>query len=315
MMNRFSAAVLLGMAAGLVGVGCDRSNHPPEILTLTANPPSVCAGGASAITAVVTDVDEDSLEYNWSATGGIVMARDSGRAVWLAPQDTSYHRVELEVVDPDRTSDTASVAILVGADNRPVIRGMTAQPETVGYRQVCSLSVDAYDPDGSQLSYRWQSAAGVFHDTASAVVAWEAPLAARSFSLTVTVSDSEALTATDSILVLVTADTLVVIDTVFVVYPGGYRAVQLSPDSSPFAIQGSFAVETGDINFFAFDEENYDNWQNQQACSALVSLEESEGACFLFSAADTGDYFLVLDNKYDQTNAKEVELRVLEVTP
>ena len=56
-----------------------------------------------------------------------------------------------------------SSCIFDSEDNSPPrIISLTATPSSVAVNQNCTLSVNAYDPDGDKLNYHWESASGSF---------------------------------------------------------------------------------------------------------------------------------------------------------
>jgi hypothetical protein len=70
----------------------------------------------------------------------------------------------------------------------PLITSLTADPLFVLSAQSCTLTVVAWDPDGDTLSYSWSATAGTLTGTGS-VVTWQAPGAAGTCDIAVTVSD------------------------------------------------------------------------------------------------------------------------------
>ena len=90
-------------------------NHPPEIVRLTATPPTIVGPDIAALKVVATDEDGDELTYNWSAEHGeIATSSNPTRATWLSrnvgPGD---YTVTCSVSDgKDTTTGSVTVTVL-----------------------------------------------------------------------------------------------------------------------------------------------------------------------------------------------------------
>lgn len=110
MQSRVFACV--GIAVALLAAGC-RKNHPPKVVSVTANPIQVQRGGASEVTAVAVDPDKESLSYQWSASGGFLSSSQGSSVTWKAPDSTGVYVVRLSVTDKSKASDSGSVKVAV----------------------------------------------------------------------------------------------------------------------------------------------------------------------------------------------------------
>lgn len=75
-------------------------NHKPILDAISANPSFAVAPGTTiTFTVVARDPDSDALQFNWSATAG-VLSSDSGRTVaFLPPAKSGLYTVQVVVSD------------------------------------------------------------------------------------------------------------------------------------------------------------------------------------------------------------------------
>jgi hypothetical protein len=89
-------------------------NDAPSV-TLATAAATIAEGGATTLTATVTDVDGDQLTYSWSATSGVVTASDSS-ATLSVDDGPAVSTVQVTVSDgTDSTVATRSVTVLNAA--------------------------------------------------------------------------------------------------------------------------------------------------------------------------------------------------------
>lgn len=102
-------AVIMTLSWSCEGAA-EPSNDDPTISNITAEPTSVEIGGQTTLTAVASDINEDELTYNWSATGGTITG--SGYEVtWAAPESAGTYTISLIVVDASDGADTSTIDI------------------------------------------------------------------------------------------------------------------------------------------------------------------------------------------------------------
>lgn len=75
------------------------------------------------------------------------------------------------------------------ANRDPLIKKITADPDTVAVNGTVFLSVEATDPDNDEMTFNWSSSSGYFPSSNGATVQWVAPNREGIFTLEVTVSD------------------------------------------------------------------------------------------------------------------------------
>jgi hypothetical protein len=210
----FKAIILLTALSILAGCGGKSTdsggddpsaNNPPEILSITAEPPTVGVGGSTSIVVEVTDPEGDFLYYGWSASGGSILG-DGPSAAWNAPENQGNYIISVYIEDDrlGRVNGTVEVQVVdSGSDNRPpVIRYINSNPDILPTRGRTELTVGAYDPDGddNELVYRWGGPGGAFEGQGSSVT-WTAPspgCCPTALSIWVVISDAEGATSTRS---------------------------------------------------------------------------------------------------------------------
>ncbi|MBA3232299.1 MAG: OmpA family protein [Acidobacteria bacterium] len=83
--------------------------------------------------------------------------------------------------------------------NRPPTVRARCEPCTVEIGKGSTLSADATDPDGDQLTYRWSVPTGTLTSPNDRQTPWTAPMQEGPVVATVTVTDSHGATATDAV--------------------------------------------------------------------------------------------------------------------
>src|SRR5574341_401074 len=80
----------------------------------------------------------------------------------------------------------------------------------------------------------------------------------------------------------------------------GGKSIMINVDGkSSNLVKGSF-IESGghDINFFVFDQKNYNAWKDDNPTTPYVSMKRSGGSEFSFVPDHTDIYYFVFDNTY-----------------
>ena len=90
-------------------------NHPPTIVSLTANPQSpIEVNQSTTITCLATDQDGDTLIYSWNKTGGTITGSGSTIA-WIAPAISETYAITCKVSDGNGGQDSKSINIKITA--------------------------------------------------------------------------------------------------------------------------------------------------------------------------------------------------------
>lgn len=86
------------------------------------------------------------------------------------------------------------VIVACQKENRePVILSLTAVPDSVKPGQATTLTIDAEDPDGDEISYTWSATAGTLSSTSGSSVIWTAPSTISNYTVSVRAIDPQGL--------------------------------------------------------------------------------------------------------------------------
>ena len=186
-------------------------NHPPTIISLTADTPLVIVSSSCQIECDAEDVDGDELRYEWSASEGDISGT-SHIVMWTAPEASGICDITVKVMDDLGGEDIRSLSINVTPNELPIIEELIVTPDDPDYfkeytwdpyriyrSERCEIECVAYDPEGDELSYKWSANGGSISGEGSTIT-WTAPREEEDVTIAVTVSDSNGGMATESTL-------------------------------------------------------------------------------------------------------------------
>jgi hypothetical protein len=177
---RFIASVLIICIIVFMGMSaCSASfsnnsqstadNQSPVIRYLTAQDMTaqkeVAPSSQLEIQCVATDDDDDTLNYQWSVTGGEIEG-EGDRIVWTSPDTTGEQTITVEVTNSTGGRATRSVTIMVtdSPAHSPIITSVTCIGCTNGIEasrwETYELRCDASDDGGGNLRYTWFATTG-----------------------------------------------------------------------------------------------------------------------------------------------------------
>jgi len=172
-------------------------NHTPTITSLIANDDQLTLADKCHIECKAEDPDEDSLSYEWSASGGDISGLGSS-VTWNAPEEEGSYEVRVTVSDGQGGGDTKSLTISVELPDPLVIEELVVTSETPKYlvKQLAgyvilkgiSCEIECVASGGYKPSYEWSASKGNISGHGSLVV-WTAPSCKCDVTITVTVSD------------------------------------------------------------------------------------------------------------------------------
>jgi len=185
-----------------------RENHPPEIADLSTSEEWIIPSGNCTISCEASDPDNDSLSYEWLASGGNITG-EGDTVTWVAPEDIGDYNITVVVTDGLGGEDSASLSITVSFNKRPVIESLIVTAEhkyfkkipggyKIGKGENYEIECEASDPDGEELFYEWSTDGGGVSGEGDTVI-FTAPLWSGTVTVTVTVSDSNGGATTDSV--------------------------------------------------------------------------------------------------------------------
>ena len=90
----------------------ERITAAPEIVSITAEPRKVHPGTTVELSCEATDINNDPLEYYWSADEGTFKG-EGNNVTWTSPTSDGIIDIRCEVVNLDLLSDTGSLKLLV----------------------------------------------------------------------------------------------------------------------------------------------------------------------------------------------------------
>jgi hypothetical protein len=154
------------------------ANQAPVIDALTASATEVAPGGTVNLGSQAHDPDSaDVLAYVWSTSCGSLTGEDTATPVWTAPDQAGVCQVGVTVSDNRGASVSSSLTLVIDAtlrggaavslssDLSPVIRSISLVPTPLVVGEPVTVNLDAEDPDGQTLAYKWTSTcAGTFVD-------------------------------------------------------------------------------------------------------------------------------------------------------
>ena len=196
-----SALILVTITALLISGGCV-ANQLPIISSLALVTEGEINPGATAqLECAALDPDEDELSYTWSADGGTISG--SGATVsWTAPDELGTYTVTVEISDGDNiVTDQLSITV-AEPNNPPVINSLTTDCPRVKQAGTGTITCEASDPDGDELTYSWSAERGNISGEGGEVT-WVAPSEYGTFIITLTVTDGRGGEATDTISIIV----------------------------------------------------------------------------------------------------------------
>ncbi len=185
-------AVMVGLSAGCLWSDAEPSpNIAPAINGFTVGGEVVETlrlreGEKPTITVVAWDGNGDTMveeNFTWEAElGSIVGFGPSVRyepptdIVWENPPQEVIDTVTVTVTDgqPDSEPVTRSIEVVIlppcPSDNQePVVNSMTAEPVMIDLGDSATITVDAVDPEGEDLTYEWIPPFGYIEGTGDTV--------------------------------------------------------------------------------------------------------------------------------------------------
>ncbi|NOJ91431.1 kelch-like protein [Corallococcus coralloides] len=190
-------------------------NSTPEVTLLVASPTQLVVGQPTSVSVTASDSDGDSLAYAWSAScAGTWSNASSSIAQFtpsLAPAEACNNcRLSISVSDGHGGHNTGTVALCVSNTPpvqhlSPVILRSYRSSDTANPSDVLTYEVAASDPQGSALTFSWETTAGALGtptgDSTHSRITWTAPSCAIAGTppvVTVTITNVFGLTATRS---------------------------------------------------------------------------------------------------------------------
>ena len=166
-------------------------NQPPVISSFTAASNQTYPGGTVNFQSVVSDPNNDIINFQWTSTGGSFVELGRANNTWRAPNAVGNYQIKLTVDDGKGGTAEATIPITVSNNHSPVISSLQADPSSVEFSSSTTLTCIASDPDGDLVQYKWEAKDGTLSGIGN-VVSWISPASkAADYSIFVIVSDGK----------------------------------------------------------------------------------------------------------------------------
>ena len=193
-------------------------NLPPVIASLTAAQNQTYPGGTVNIQSVVSDPNGDSVNFNWTATGGEFVENGRANTTWRAPAGYGNYEIKLSVDDGKGQTAQTTVPITVSANNPPFVTSLTAEPAALQFASTTTLTCIASDQDGDPVQYKWEARDGTLSGVGNRV-SWTSPSKGGTYSVFVVASDGKGAETRQEIVIPVAA-------------PSGVQTFKMVPNES-----------------------------------------------------------------------------------
>ena len=180
---------------------------------------TVPGGTVVNLLAASADSDGTIAMYAW-ATDPVTTGTFSDAAVenptWTAPATAANQVVTLTLTVTDNDGNTASASVTITVPGTDPTVSIQTEDQDVAGGTVLSLSATSSEDDVTEYAWTADPAVGTFSDAAVEDATWTAPAATTDdqvVTLTLTVTDSDGVTASDSV-------TITVSDSAMITVPG-----------------------------------------------------------------------------------------------
>jgi hypothetical protein len=160
------------------------------INSITAKAPIIIPNAETQITCDASDPDGDPLTCTWTATGGTITKNYNTYIFWKAPDFDGAFEINVTVDDGQGHTLSQNYTMNVMTTQPPVIDSVIAKPAILEREQTSTVTCDAHDPDGDQMSYTWSASGGTISGTGKTAT-WKAPSTFGKFTITVSVNDGK----------------------------------------------------------------------------------------------------------------------------
>jgi len=190
-MKKFFTLFVLCLMLSTVIIGCGKKeppkpNNAPVISSLIAEPKNVPAEKNSLITCMASDIDGDSLVFDWTASGGSVKS-DGNKAEFIAPTMGGIYQITVKISDGRGSMIQKTVDVTVNSKPDVTLRSEQTEIETSSKLQIIC---EAKDSDNDSLTYSWSVSNGTIQDSGN-IVTFIAPETIDTCVITVKVSDGK----------------------------------------------------------------------------------------------------------------------------
>jgi hypothetical protein len=176
----------------------------------------------------------------------------------------------------------------------PVISSIDGS-RSVEARDSVDYTCNASDPDLKQISYSWSHDGGSLGWNWGKEVRWFAPESSGDGVIRVTVTDEDGLTASDSIIVVVRAETTGVLFCDASVKAGDFVSWSDTVRAG-YELYGYCGSDKGEIRLVVMDDSSFAKWVSGQDPVRLLDQSPYDTNTFSVQISELGLYHIVMDN-------------------
>ena len=204
-------------AYAVTGIVHDGANQPP-VAGASANPESGTAPFDVAFAGTGADSDGTIVSYEWTfgddvSSPFVLYERTFGDGVSSTSQNPTHiynspgtYTATLTVTDDDGATGSDSVVIIVTESaNQPPVAGASANPESGTAPLDVAFTGTGTDSDGTIVSYTWTFGDGASSTAQNPTHIYNSP---GTYTATLTVTDDDGATGSDSVVIIVTESTV-----------------------------------------------------------------------------------------------------------
>jgi hypothetical protein len=194
----------------VVKPGTSLKNTLPVVAVIQAR--EVNQGQSITLYAVAYDPDGDSLNYNWTCTGGTISDSTSLMPVYTAysySTSNSIYNCSITANDGRGGSASAYVKITVRGTGGTITSKPTVDAganKELNQGQSIVFDAVASDSSGGELSYDWTCTGGTLSNSNSLNPTYTAPYSVGSYTCRITARSSSGATASDSLTITTRAE-------------------------------------------------------------------------------------------------------------
>jgi hypothetical protein len=182
--------------------GLATGHLPPRLKALAAVDTVLTTGSSTQIFATAHDPQESALTYHWYVPFGDISG--SEQILFNAPAETGEYTIACKVSNEMGLSDSLLITIKVvdRIPYDPVINSLNAQPRKLRPEETTQITCDAIDFYGDPITFFWTTQFGEISSSDSVAI-FTAPSEPGNYFVKCMVSNSDGLSATDSVLLMV----------------------------------------------------------------------------------------------------------------
>ena len=185
-------------AYAVTGIVHEGANKPP-VAGASASSTSGTAPLDIAFTGTGSDSDGTVVSYEWTFGDGTSSTSQNPTHIYNSP---GTYTATLTVTDDDRATGSDSVAITVtGSANKPPVAGASASPTSGTAPLTVAFTGTGSDSDGTVVSYEWTFGDGTSSTAQNPTHIYNSP---GTYTATLTVTDDDEATGSDSVAIIVT---------------------------------------------------------------------------------------------------------------